>query len=289
MLVPQFWQFFRVTIDFQAAVTSHSGQPMTFRVMVDADPVMLASGRLWRSWFCWLGFRCLRWLRLRRCEFRWSGCRVCGYFQNRSACLLGLRRGRCIFLPGNRCLRSFCWNWDHRCRGSFGFWNFSGRCVGVFFGSRREGPICVDCGWNAFGFPLRIENSVGEDGENFCETGLDSVLLHPARVRMTSADITNAFFMLGTSSLLILSHLFCFTKSANSPNLFFSVSPVGYLGGECERGESGRTEASRRQMGRPPPWRNVSFSFICHAPSSAPDTVDNIPALSKYNLRSAWA
>ena len=139
-----------------------------------------------------------------------------------------------------------------------------------------------------------LKNSVGEDGENFCETGsvLNSVLLtllQPESVRMISADITNAFFMLGTPSLLILSHLFCFTKSANSPNIFFSVSPVGYLGAACERGESGRTEAYRRQMGRPPPWRNVSFSFICHAPSSAPGTVDNIPALSKYNLRSAWA
>lgn len=134
-----------------------------------------------------------------------------------------------------------------------------------------------------------LKNSVGENGENSCDTDLDPALLHPVSVRMTSADITNTFFIRGTSSLLILSHLFCFTKSANSSSIFFSVSPVGYLGGECERGESGRTEASRRQMGRPPPWRNDSFSFICHAPSSAPGTVDNIPALSKYNLRSAWA
>ena len=89
MGVPQFRQFFRVPVEFQAAVAPHSGQPMTFRVMVDTDPVVLASGRLCRSWFCRLGFRCLRWLRLRRCGFRWSRywfsgcvsrlCRRCGF------------------------------------------------------------------------------------------------------------------------------------------------------------------------------------------------------------------
>ena len=149
MGVPQFRQFFRVTVDFQSAVAPYTGQPMTFRVMVDADPVMLTSGRLCWSWLCRL--------RLRRCGCRWSRCWFCGYFQNRSACLLGLRRGRRIFLPGNRCLRNFCWNWKHRCGGNFGFRDCIGRCVSVCFGSRNEGPICVDCGWSAFGFLLRIE------------------------------------------------------------------------------------------------------------------------------------
>ena len=157
MGVPQFRQFFRVTVDFQAAVAPHSGQPITFCVMVDADPVMLTSGRLCRSWLRRLGFRCLCWLRFRRCGFRWSRCRFCGYFQNRSACLLGLRRRRYIFLPGNRCLRNFCWNWKHRCGGSFRSRNCIGRCVGVCLGSRSEGPICVDCWLRAFGFLLRIE------------------------------------------------------------------------------------------------------------------------------------
>lgn len=122
-----------------------------------ADPVMLASGRLCWNRLCRLGFRCLRWLRLCRCGFRWSRCWFCGYFQNRSACLLGLRRGRRIFLPGNRCLRNFCWNWKHRCGGSFRSRNCIGRCVGVCFGSWGEVAICVDCWLSAFGFLLRIE------------------------------------------------------------------------------------------------------------------------------------
>ena len=50
--VPQGDQFVGISIHRPAAVAHDSGSPVTFLVMMDAHPVMLASGRLGRSWFC---------------------------------------------------------------------------------------------------------------------------------------------------------------------------------------------------------------------------------------------
>jgi len=50
--IPQGDQFVGISIHRPAAVAHDSGSPVTFLVMMDAHPVMLASGRLCRSWFC---------------------------------------------------------------------------------------------------------------------------------------------------------------------------------------------------------------------------------------------
>lgn len=122
--IPQGYQLVGISVDCPAAVAYDSGSPVTDFLMVDAFPVMLASGR-----FCRLG-RCLCCGRFRfrrqgfgRLRFRGLCFRRFGWFSGRWICGIGGRLG------GFGC-RGIC---------RFGFFLL---VAGVFLGFLRLCRLC---------------------------------------------------------------------------------------------------------------------------------------------------